>query len=293
MEQEKSNKNYSTNNFAFPIELHYVDFHHPNFTMPFHWHGEYEILYLLKGKFLFSLNEDKLEVSAGDIIFIHDDVIHGGIPQSDDCIYEYIVFDMKKLLNHNIKYYDLIIDILNHKLHINNYFNSQKTSIQKIIKPLFNALREKPPGYEFITLGMLYMFMGTILKNKLYHPANNYAIAISRHHIYQIKQAFQLIEQAYDTPITLRDLAKAAGFSTNYFCKFFQKMTNHTPIDYLNYYRIDRACLKLISSNTSIKQIALSCGFNDLSYFIKTFKKYRGMSPRKYQKSCNIKKLVQ
>ena len=53
-------------------------------------------------------------------------------------------------------------------------------------------------------------------------------------------------------------------------------MTHRTPIDYLNYYRIEQACFKLATSNDSIAEIGLSCGFNDESYFIKTFKKYKG-----------------
>ena len=59
-------------------------------------------------------------------------------------------------------------------------------------------------------------------------------------------------------------------------------MTHRTPIDYLNYYRIEQACFKLATSNDSIAEIGMSCGFNDESYFIKTFKKYKGVTPKKY-----------
>jgi AraC-like DNA-binding protein len=62
-------------------------------------------------------------------------------------------------------------------------------------------------------------------------------------------------------------------------------MTHRTPIDYLNYYRIERACFKLVSTNLSITEVAFECGFNDLSYFIKTFKKYKAITPKQYLKA--------
>ena len=66
-------------------------------------------------------------------------------------------------------------------------------------------------------------------------------------------------------------------------------MTRRSPIDYLNYYRIETACLRLSSTEESITDIAYGCGFNDLSYFIKIFKKYKGVSPRKYRTETKVK----
>ena len=92
----------------------------------------------------------------------------------------------------------------------------------------------------------------------------------------------EVIENHYADCITLEDLSQAAGMNSKYFCRYFKDMTHRTPVDYLNYYRIEQACFKLVTSNESIADIGLSCGFNDVSYFIKTFKKYKGMTPKKY-----------
>lgn len=56
-------------------------------------------------------------------------------------------------------------------------------------------------------------------------------------------------------------------------------MTHQTPVDYLNRQRIEEACLQLAATDDSITEIAYRNGFNDLSYFIRTFKKYKGMTP--------------
>ena len=100
--------------------------------------------------------------------------------------------------------------------------------------------------------------------------------------IEHLKKALEVIENHYADCITLEDLAQAAGMNSKYFCRYFKDMTHRTPVDYLNYYRIEQACFKLVTSNESIADIGLSCGFNDVSYFIKTFKKYKGMTPKKY-----------
>ena len=61
-------------------------------------------------------------------------------------------------------------------------------------------------------------------------------------------------------------------------------MTHQTPMDYLNRQRIAKACIQLDTTDDSITDVAYSNGFNDLSYFIRTFKKYKGTTPGKYKK---------
>ena len=61
-------------------------------------------------------------------------------------------------------------------------------------------------------------------------------------------------------------------------------MTGTTPVKYLLTYRIERAARKLLSTDESITQIAYDCGFNDLSYFIKTFKDIKKITPKNYRK---------
>jgi len=61
-------------------------------------------------------------------------------------------------------------------------------------------------------------------------------------------------------------------------------MTTKTPVEYLNSYRIEKASRKLLNTDMSVTSVAFSCGFNDLSYFIKTFKAIKGITPAKYRK---------
>ena len=79
-------------------------------------------------------------------------------------------------------------------------------------------------------------------------------------------------------------MADAVGFSTKYFCNFFKNMTGKTPVGYLNVYRIEKACKKLLTTDMPITQIAYTCGFNDLSYFIKIFKQIKNCTPKQFRK---------
>ena len=88
----------------------------------------------------------------------------------------------------------------------------------------------------------------------------------------------------YTEPLSLGELAGCAHMNPNYFCRFFREMTRKSPIEYLNYYRVECACEKLCMTNDSILSIALDCGFNDVNYFIKVFKKYKGTTPLQYLK---------
>ena len=91
------------------------------------------------------------------------------------------------------------------------------------------------------------------------------------------------IRDNFASEITLDDMARQAGLSTKYFCAFFKNMTGTTPVKYLLAYRVERAARKLLGTDESITRIAYDCGFNDLSYFIKTFKDVKRITPKNYR----------
>ncbi len=84
--------------------------------------------------------------------------------------------------------------------------------------------------------------------------------------------------------MSLEELAAIAQMSPKYFCRAFSQMTGRTPVEYLNYYRIEQAGEQLVMTENSVTEIALNCGFHDMSYFSKTFIRYKGVSPRTYRK---------
>lgn len=263
----------------FPLEYHYLDSHHPRYQMPYHWHEEYEILYVTTGTFELTLDDENITLQPGEAAFIAAGSLHGGIPQN--CTYECIVFDMRLLLKCNDHCKQQIGEILHRKLAIKSCFLSVDPVIRYTIPPMFEALRTRCTGWELITLGCLFQFLGECFKHKTYRaviPQNER----DGKRILQLKTVFEMIERDYAQPLTLPILSEAVHMTPKYFCRFFKAATHRTPIDYLNYYRVEAACYELAATDKNITEVALDVGFSNSSYFIRQFRKYKGITPGQY-----------
>ena len=269
--------------FNFPIAFYHEVPHSPRYYMPYHWHRHYEIIRIISGAFHLTLNNDTRIYHGGDVIFITDGTLHGGNPQDHTCVYDCIVFDLQILLQDNHACSKNIHDIMDHKITIHNLLSERSPAVLPIVDNLTLALSGKKTGYEFMTQGYLYQLIGTILEEHLYEEDVK-DIKAARH-LNSIKNVLAYIAENYDSSISLDNLAKIAGMNPKYFCRYFRSMTERTPIDYLNYYRIECACEMLSTKDISIKETAISCGFNDESYFIKTFHKYKGITPKQFMKA--------
>lgn len=274
----KENRKQGT--FNFPIAIYHVTPRSPRYYMQYHWHTHYEIIRIISGDFQLTLDSCTNTYTEGDIIFVSGGVLHGGNPI--DCIYDCIVFDLGILLKDNHACAKTIHDIMDHRIMINPLLSQGDNSITPIISSLCNSLTCKETGYEFITQGYLYQLLGVILHNHLYEEAVH--DKITTEHLDSIKKVLEYISENYSTNIRLVTLARIAGMNPKYFCRYFRSMTDRTPIDYLNYYRIECACEMLSTRDISVKETAISCGFNDESYFIKTFGKYKGITPKQFMK---------
>ncbi len=272
-------ENRQRGTYAFPIEFHHVDATHPQYFMPIHWHMEYELIRILKGRFLISLDEREFAANSGDTVFLRAGAVHTGVPE--DCVYECAVFDLSALTKNNPVCRQEINLILNNSITVFDHFTEHNADLHKTVWKLFDALSTREDGYMLITLGALYEFFGCLFASHLYASEEMQTPRVHRR-ILQLKKVLAYIEENYDSVITLEDLSRIAGMSPKYFCRYFQELTHRSPIDYVNYHRIEQACRLLLSSDLSITDISISCGFNDPSYFIKTFKRYKGITPKHF-----------
>lgn len=263
----------------FPLEYHYLDDSHPRHQMPHHWHEEHELLQVRTGEFDLVLDGEAITLRAGDVAFIPAEALHGGEPRS--CVYECIVFDMRLLLKCNDRCKQQISDVRHHRIALRNHFPCNHPVIRHTIPPMFDALRSQCSGWELITLGCLFQFLGEVYKFSAYGPAD--ASHADGHRVLALKKVFELIEADYPSHLTLDALAAAAHMSPKYFCRFFKEAVHRTPIDYLNYYRIEVACNEIAATEKSLTEVALDCGFGTLSYFIRQFRKYKSVTPGQYQ----------
>lgn len=269
----------------FPIQLYHVDCTHPQYIMSYHWHIEFEIIRVLSGTFQMTLEGTEFLASPGNLILIPAGFLHAGTPT--ECVYDCIVFDMNLMLKENDACRRYIKQIISHEINPHTCFTGSTHQLHDTAWTLFNALAEKKDGYQLIVKGSLFQLFGLIITKKQYSPQAPDALR-THNRVQKLKQVLEYIETSYADTITLEQLSKCVGMSPKYFCRFFQEMTHYTPLNYVNYYRIERACYQLITSDASITEVAYCSGFNDLSYFIKMFKKYKGITPKKYQCGKNF-----
>ncbi len=94
--------------------------------------------------------------------------------------------------------------------------------------------------------------------------------------------AISFIKKNYREDLSLDHVAKNVFVSNYYLSHLFRDELNMTFSDYVNKVRMDAAIKLMKESNMAIQQISIQCGFADSGYFTKIFKKYHGITPKKY-----------
>ncbi len=266
----------------FPVDFFHIDYRHPRYYMRAHWHSEIEIIRIVKGELEIKLNSNEYTAKEGDILFLNSETVHHAEPKS--CVYECIVFHID-FLSADMANSRLFIDgMLNGEYVIQEYNPFENSEFHNTANEIFDLFKNKTPGHKFRFIAAIYKLLGVILDNNLYQSTANNKTVPGDKSIMKLKKILSFIRENYDRQITLEDMAKEAEFSVKYFGAYFKNMTDKTPFDYLNEYRIEKAARMLLNSDMNVTDIAYSCGFNDLSYFIKTFKKINKISPGKYRK---------
>ena len=98
-------------------------------------------------------------------------------------------------------------------------------------------------------------------------------------------RSMDYMQEHYQEALTLSLLAGISGYSESYYCHNFSTFTGSTPFEYLNRIRIVKACELLNSSDKKITDIASLVGYNNISYFNRTFVKIMGFTPSSYRKN--------
>lgn len=262
----------------FPLELYCVNKGYPRYEMPFHWHVEYEMIFVKTGCFKLILDGKPFYLNEGESAFISGGVVHGGFPE--ECEYYCLVFDLAALFKDVALCSKSIAEFLTNTDHFTGVYsvNAKQT---EIMCEMLSLMQKAEKGYDLNVIGLLWKLLGSFLSQPLERNGelNNKA------QIQKLKDVLSYIRKNIDKNVSLEELSEVSGMSPRYFCRVFRNMTGRTPIEYVNYYRVETASQMLITTGESITEIALNCGFNDMSYFSKTFKKFKGISPSKFRQT--------
>jgi AraC-like DNA-binding protein len=87
--------------------------------------------------------------------------------------------------------------------------------------------------------------------------------------------------------ISLKKIAEVSNISPNSFCRYFKVHTRKTYSNFLHELRVGHASKLLIENKLSISQICYESGFNNVTNFYKTFKRFTGQTPLAFQQAYN------
>ncbi|HEX9026848.1 MAG TPA: AraC family transcriptional regulator [Clostridium sp.] len=104
----------------------------------------------------------------------------------------------------------------------------------------------------------------------------------------KIMKCAKCIDSAPEVNYSLGELAEKVGLSKNFLCAAFKEIIGNTVFSFIHEKRIEKAKAMLIETQSSIEEIAHSCGFENISYFYRMFKKYTEVSPSSYRQHYRL-----
>lgn len=257
-------------------------------TFPLHWHDELELIYITKGQMNITIWSHSFPVYQGDIVIILPHVIHS-IEQTDSHSAEYfnILFNFSLLstTEDDICYTKYLRPFLSHEKSVSCYAKKD-SSLNHSLAPLLSSLienrRNSYTTHEYFVKSNLYMIMHYLNQHSIPAKEDEFALQLAYN---KIKTALYHIQNCYSQNITVQEAANLCGFSESHFMKLFKELTGTSFTKYLVNYRLDIAAKQLTESQLSITEVANNCGFNNHSYFTRTFSKKYGLTPQAYRKS--------
>lgn len=118
------------------------------------------------------------------------------------------------------------------------------------------------------------------LSQVIYEVAKDASCPQSSQQTSTVSSTIQFMREHLNDPLSIDEVAEAAGCSRSKLYELFKQSTGMTPNDYWQRLRIEQAYERVVRTNEPITKIALDCGFNTSQYFCTVFRKYWGLSPR-------------
>lgn len=230
-----------------------------------HYHSDFELLYIVKGKAKMQIDGDIVKAQSGSLILINPYEVHYGEILSEAFEYYCIDFNLSllslpyeaEILAEEKKFESLVA---NHNL---------KTYIESI----YLAYANESPGWKLCAKGNLLILFSHL------EPLLIASIPSKRKDF--SKSVINYIDENYSKNITSKSASEALRYDQSYFCRTFKKLFGLKFNEYLSIYRVKIA--KELLKSESVSTAASMSGFSSISYFSVIFKKITGITPMQYR----------
>jgi AraC-like DNA-binding protein len=145
------------------------------------------------------------------------------------------------------------------------------------------SMKKDSEGMEVILRSVLLDIIAYAIETEQYERFSQ-IIDNEKRNISAIDNALHYIRENYSENLSLGIILQLTNYSKSHFIRLFKECTGMNVSEYINKYRIEKACLDLIYTNNNITEIATASGFNNIQYFSRKFKEYMKCTPKQYQK---------
>lgn len=256
------------------------------FDFPLHYHQEFELNFIEGGKGAKRIVGDSIEIIENDeLVLVGSNVPHGWFTHECNSteIHEITIqfhrdlFDEKLLQRNQLNFIRTMLERSSRGI----AFSSEPL---KSIKPRLLALKQKS-GFDSVLELMSILHDLSISRNMRTLTSSSFVNESFSYNSRRIEKAFTFMKANYEKNITLDDIAKIVSMTEVGFSRFIKKRTGKTFIDSLNDIRLGHASRHLIDTTLTIAEISYRCGFNNLSYFNRIFKKRYNCTPKEFREN--------
>lgn len=269
----------------FPLEFYHCVFPLGPGGLPVHWHEEFEITLVRSGSCTYQIDLTPFPIRKGDFLLLPPGMLHGtGERPGPDFITDSFVFRLDMLMSQipDSCTTQFLTPLSDGRLRFPVHLSGDSEAAQLLLQPFEQICRiftEKPSGYELeIKAVLFHLFFLLRMHVPFQHQPQKHAEITDK-----LKTVLQFIHENYQQTVTIRELADLCHFSEYHFMRFFKRHMNMTCIEYLNQYRLEVAAGQLAQTSLPVTSIALECGFNNISYFNRVFRKKFGITPKEYR----------
>lgn len=255
--------------------------------LPCHWHEEFEIIYIDRGAGRFRIGKNTWDAQKGDVLFVQSRELHSAESLgTQGCAYHAVVFRGTFLASATMDACQ--IDYINPILNKLQQFPLAVTALHPVgvrvgslIRDVVDLFATKRPGYELEIKGSLLCVLGALAFADALSPRTVSEGGIDRQD--DIKKVLKYIEENFVNEIHINELASLVHLSRFHFCRLFKLYTGTSAVEFLNRYRVRHAATLLQQADT-VMEAAMHSGYDNMSYFTLTFKRYMGVTPSEYKR---------